>query len=282
MIRRFIYTHFIQIVILIRYIFASFQHSNALKTDGTLFTWGYNTYGQLGTGDVYPRVTPVSITKHFCQVSGGYSHSLGIDNSGVAWSWGYNPYGQLGDSTLVNKCVPTAVYPFQFNQISAGMSQSVGLDKSGKIWGWGYNNYGQLGDNSVVSKSVPVLIGGTNKTFCQISSGRLHSIGLDKNGKIWGWGYNYFGQLGGNIVVCKSTPIAVLGVNKTFCQISSGHYHTLSIDDNGKVWGWGNNGSGELGINSIFCYSTPVAVLGINKTFCQIAAGQQSSFGLDK
>jgi alpha-tubulin suppressor-like RCC1 family protein len=78
-----------------------------------------------------------------------------------------------------------------------------------------------------------------NKTFCQITGGYHHSLGIDKYGKVWGLGYNFNGQLGINSIVNKSTPTAILGVNKTFCQISCGYQHSLGIDKYGQVWGLG-------------------------------------------
>ena len=126
------------------------------------------------------------------------------------------------------------------------------------VWGWGYNNVGQLGDNSTANRCTPVSILGTKKTFCQITAGDNHTIGIDKNGQVWAWGYNLYGQLGDNSVTNKSTPVSILGTKKTFCQITAGASHTIGIDKNGQVWGWGYNNRGQLGDNSVTNRCTPV------------------------
>jgi alpha-tubulin suppressor-like RCC1 family protein len=148
-----------------------------------------------------------------------------------------------------------------FCLISAGQNHSLGIDKNGRVWAWGYSLYGQIGNNSFVNKSTPVSILGSNKTFCLISAGQNHSLGIDKNGKLWGWGYNNQGQIGDNSTTNKSTPVSVLGANKTFCQIISGKNHSLGIDKNGLIWGWGENTNGQLGTKDY--YETPVKILSI-------------------
>jgi alpha-tubulin suppressor-like RCC1 family protein len=250
---------------------------------GKLWGWGYNNRGQLAAySDKYTPINVIGINKTFCQISGGYGHSLGIDLRGKTWSWGYNNRGQLGDNTIFDRYTPIAVSGTTktFCQISAGFYHSLGLDLRGKAWGWGANNYGQLGDNTVLDQCTRIAVLGTNKTFCQISAGN-HSLGLDFRGKLWSWGYNYYGQLGDNSTFNKSTPFAILGTNKTFCQISASSNTSLGIDLRGKLWGWGYNNHGQLGDNSTARKYTPVAILGINKTFCQIFASSYNSSGLD-
>ena len=127
-------------------------------------------------------------------------------------------------------------------KISAGQYHSIYTKNTvGLIWNWGNNLYGQLGDNSTVSKLTPVSILGGTKTFCSISCGNAHSIGIDNRGLVWSWGRNQYGQLGDNTDSNKSTPVSILGSKKTFCSISCGYYHSVGIDNRGLVWGWGYN-----------------------------------------
>ena len=222
-----------------------------IKTDGSVWGWGYNAYGQLGDNSIVSKLTPVAVqgaTKTFCKISGSGNHSLAIDKNGKVWGWGFNSYGQLGDNSVTNRSTPVAVLGAAktFCQISGGSYHSLALDKNGRAWGWGYNAYGILGNNSIVSQRTPVAILGATKTFCKISGGQSHSLAIDKNGKAWSWGYNYYGILGNNSVTNQSTPIAVYG-NHTFCQIVCGQYHSLAIDKNGKAWSWGS--INNLGLN---------------------------------
>ena len=91
-----------------------------------------------------------------------------------------------------------------------------------------------------------------------IDVGSVHSV-LIKNGTVWGWGYNIYGQLGDNSVTSRLTPVSILGVNKTFCSIA-GFNHSLGLDKDGRVWGWGYNNSGQLGDNNTPYKQTPVMI----------------------
>ena len=142
--------------------------------------------------------------------------------------------------------------------IATGQNNSIAIDKNGQVWGWGYNGSGQLGDNSTTQRKTPVSILGATKTFCQIAAGQYHTIGIDKNGKVWCWGFNGSGQLGDNTTTSHRTPVAILGATKTFCYISGGRWHTAAIDKNGKAWSWGYNSYGQLGDNSTTSHNTPV------------------------
>jgi alpha-tubulin suppressor-like RCC1 family protein len=255
---------------------------------GRLWAWGNNSYGQIGTNTTGNcTVEPVSVlgaVKTFCKISAGLNFSTAIDKNGRAWGWGINGYGQLGDNTIVSKLTPVSVLGTvkTFCKISAGAETTGAIDKNGRAWGWGYNFYGQLGDNTIVSKLTPVSVLGTVKTFCEISTGWRHMVAIDKNGRAWSWGYNAQGQLGDNTIVSKRTPVSVLGTVKTFCKISTGIDYTSAIDKNGRAWGWGINGYGQLGDNTIVSKLTPVSVLGTVKTFCKISTGTYHTVAIDK
>lgn len=284
MIRRFIYVPYIPPVVLIS---AGQYYSLAIDKDGKGWGWGYNDFGNLGTNDKTSRRTPVSIlgsNKTFCSISAGDMHALGLDNHGRVWSWGDNIYGNLGNNTIISKLTPVSILGNNktFCSIAASFYQSMGIDNSGQVWGWGYNGYGQLGDNSKINKCTPVSILGAKKTFCKISVGFGFSLGLDKNGRVWSWGDNYYGELGNNATISRLTPVSILGTNKTFCSIAAGDGQSLGLDKYGQVWSWGRNADGELGINSATYKSTPVSILGSKKTFCSIAAGYSYSMGIDK
>ena len=254
---------------------------------GQIWGWGYNNNGRLGDNSTTQRATPVSIKgnkKTFSQLCAGYFSTLGIDKNGTAWGWGYNNYGQLGDNTTTQRLTPVSILGANktFCQITSAGYNSGAIDKNGQIWCWGANFYGGLGNNSTTAKCTPVSVQGSQKTFCQITSAFYNVFGVDKNGQLWCWGFNDYGQLGINSVTAKCTPVSVQGANKTFCKISSQYYSILGLDKNGQVWGWGDNGYGQLGNSSIAIQRTPVSILGNKKTFCQITIGRNFSVGVDK
>lgn len=222
------------------------------------------------------------------EMGGGIYHTVGLFSTagtpGTAWGWGGNQWGQLGDNTIVSKSTPVSVLGAAktFCKIDATFRTTLAIDKNGKAWGWGYNFYGEIGDNTTVSKSTPIAVLGATKTFCKIVGGGFFSSALDKNGKIWTWGRNNVGQLGDNTIVNKSTPVSVVGAAKTFCDISTYGYHMMALDNNGRVWCWGDGLYGALGDNTAVSKRTPVSVLGAVKTFCKIFASSSTSLAIDK
>jgi alpha-tubulin suppressor-like RCC1 family protein len=269
---------------------AGADNSLAIDKNGRAWSWGTNTNGQLGNNSTVSQRTPVSVlgaVKTFCQISGGSSYSLAIDKNGRAWGWGLNNQGRIGDNSLTQRLTPVSVAGAAktFCQIGAGSQGSVAIDKNGRLWTWGVGITGQLADGTVVSIYTPITISGATKTFCQISSGDAFSLAIDKNGRAWGWGYNNHGQIGDNSITQKNSPVSVLGAVKTFCKIAAGgaasaNSFSLAIDKNGRVWGWGNNGVGQLGNNAIVSQRTPVSILGATKTFCEISNGVNQAFAL--
>ena len=256
-------------------IYAGQYHGIALDVNGQVWCWGYNTSGQIGDNTVISKRTPVSIlgaTKTFCRISSGYLYNLAIDKNGRAWSWGLNNVGTLGDNTTTSRRTPVSVAGTNktFCEISAADQHSLAIDVHGQCWAWGTNGYGKTGLNTVVgSVRTPTQVCGGH-TFCKISAGAQHSLGLDYNGQLWAWGGNYRGELGtdgtiGNYV----TPLAVCGPH-TFCKISAGYNTSLAIDNNGVLWGWGQYLYGQLDNNLI--YITPISIAGNAKTFCKITS----------
>ena len=265
--------------------------THGIQNSGIVWGWGYNNYGQLGNNAITSQLTPVSILgsrKSFVNIFAGISHTLGIQFTGIGgnyqiWSWGYNSRGQLGDNSVTSRLTPVEILGNRktFCQIYGGEQHSISLDKNSDIWCWGNNIYGQLGDNSVTSRLTPVSVAGTEKIFCQISSGKEHLIAIDNAGQIWSWGYNLYGMIGDNTVTSRRTPVSILGSKKTFCQISGGYSYTAAIDFRGLVWAWGINTASQLGDNTLTSRRTPVSILGSKKTFCKIATGSEATIGIE-
>jgi alpha-tubulin suppressor-like RCC1 family protein len=143
---------------------AGSNHTMALKSDGTLWAWGYHEYGKLGDGTLLNRTTPVQIStdNDWVSVDAGYNHTLAVKSDGSVWSWGWNAYGQAGDGTVVDKYAPVMVSPDAWMQPTAGWGHSVGLKSDGKLYAWGYNADGELGNGVIVNILAPaqVLAGG--------------------------------------------------------------------------------------------------------------------------
>ena len=272
-----------------RFAAAGSTHNAFITSLGRAWGWGGNSLGQVGDNTITDRCFPVSVAgaaKTFLKISvgSGGTHTVALDKNGIVWSWGNNGSGQLGDNTVLSKRTPVSISGATktIYEIAAGANHTVALDGTGRAWAWGFNSLGQLGDNTVVSQRTPVSVAGTRKTFCKISAGEAHTVAIDKNGGVWAWGNNNGGRLGDNTNINKSTPVALVGATKTFCKISAGGSVTSGIDKNGRAWGWGTNGSGQVGDNTITLRATPVSVLGLVKTFCEISAGTAHTLAIDK
>lgn len=222
--------------------------SYGIDYNGKLWSWGGNYYGQLGQNlspDYANRSIPSPISgnaKTFCQITGAGFNGVAIDHRGKVWCWGQNYYGNLGDNSTTIRLTPVSIVETTtktFCKISSGGSHNLAIDKNGKLWGWGTSYNGELAQSSNIAYSTPVAIGGSTKTFCKITAGLYFSGGIDKNGKVWTWGSNAYGQLGDGTTITKYTPTAIAGTNKTFCEIKTSDNSMFAIDKNGKLWSWG-------------------------------------------
>ena len=267
---------------------AGSNFSLAIDKNGRAWGWGRNISGEVGDNSITQRNTPVSVlgaVKTFCHIAASLgNHSLALTHTGRAWAWGDNGNGRLGNNAIVSQRTPVSVLGAvkTFCKIAVGNAWSLAIDKNGRAWAWGNGGDGRLGINSTVSALTPVSVLGAVKTFCHIGAGNATSAAIDKNGRIWSWGFNNSGQLGNGANTQQLTPVSLAGAVKTFCKISLSNGQTLALDKNGRAWGWGFNANGLLGDNSVTARNTPVSVAGAVKTFCEIAAGNQHALAIDK
>lgn len=148
------------------------QFSLAIKTDGTLWGWGYNNYGQLGNGTtgsgVFGNPVQIGTANNWQMVSTGSDHTLAIKTDGTLWVWGANYRGQLGDGTTIQKTVPTQLgTATDWLLIAAGQAHSLAMKTDATGWAWGFNDFGELGDGTKVDSYIPILIFTLPKTGAQ-------------------------------------------------------------------------------------------------------------------
>lgn len=261
-------------------------HSLVTASDGTVFSWGQNTYGQLGdgtSGNGTDKNVPVEVStsgvlngKIITQVAAGTYHSIALASDGTVYTWGNNSFGQLGDGSNTQSSIPVAVNTSgvlsgkTVIQVAAGYTYNLVLASDGTIYAWGRNDYGQLGNgNTGTNRNVPVAIltnGALNgKTIIQIAAGAFHGLALASDGTVYTWGLNDYGQLGnGNTGTNSNIPVAVStgGVlnGKTIIQIATGFDHCLALASDGTLYSWGNNTYGELGNGNNTSSNVPVQV----------------------
>jgi alpha-tubulin suppressor-like RCC1 family protein len=254
------------------------QHSLGIRANGIAWSWGTNSFGQMGDSTTINKSSPVSVVGGFTnwiQVSAGLSHSLGLRANGTAWGWGLNTYGQLGDGTSTSRVSPVSVVGgfTDWTQVSAGFRHSVGVRANGTAWSWGNGTSGILGDGQTFYRSSPVSVVGSFTDWVQVSAGERHSLGTRANGTAWGWGYNGFGRLGDNSSTARSSPVSVVGGFTDWVQLSAGVYHSIGLRANGTAWAWGANSNGQLGDGTTSVNTaSPVSVVGGFTDWVQLEA----------
>jgi alpha-tubulin suppressor-like RCC1 family protein len=178
-------------------------HSLALKSDGTVWTWGYNLQGQLGIGSAdksaHTAAVQVTTLSGMTALAAGEWHSVALKSDGTVWAWGYNAFGRLGDGTTIERTSPVQTVGISgVTAIAANYRTSLALTSAGTVWGWGYDGDGELGNGVATTQELtPVQASGLAGVVA-IAAGGWHSLAVDENGVVWGWGLNNCGGLGGN------------------------------------------------------------------------------------
>jgi hypothetical protein len=233
-----------------------------IKTNGTLWAWGTNDYGQLGDGTTTNRSSPVQIGTgtNWRYVRMGTSATFAIKTDGTLWSWGYGGQVDLGNG-ISNRSSPVQIGAgTDWNYVSSnGWQAGVhAIKTNGTLWGWGGNGYGTVGDGTTTSRSSPVQIGaGTD--WATVSHGTYTTFAIKTNGTLWVWGFNYSGQLGDGTQINRSSPVQIGAGTNWRSVVGTNGYQNNATKTDGTFWGWG---AGYYGIpaNGYSFASSPVQV----------------------
>jgi alpha-tubulin suppressor-like RCC1 family protein len=242
-------------------------HGVALRSDGTVWTWGINTDGQTGlTQDTnHPFPEPVPNLDRVIAIAAGDNYTLLLQDDGTIWASGYNGNGQLGDGSTTSRSVFAEVTALvDFTAITAGESYALALDVYGDVWAWGDNRLGQIGtdpapaETIVVPTHVPLPQSGMLNVA--IASGGSHGLALNENGSLYSWGYNGLNQLGYATDQTVSPTPQLVPLLDTVATISAGDNNNLVLTSAGTLWAWGDNQFGQIGDGTTKQHSLPVSI----------------------
>ena len=261
---------------------AGFYNSFAVKTDGTIWSWGDNGNGQLGLGNTtnYSSPKQIGALTNWLKVAPGTGWTFAVKTDGTLWSWGRGDYGSLGLGNATAYSSPKQIGAgTTWLNIAAGKYAAFATKTDGTIWSWGYNDYGQLGQGNITNLSSPKQIGALTN-WLRVSSSGTTVVSVKSDGTLWSWGRNQNGQLGiGNLTAYSSPKQVGLLTNWSVISVGSSGGTVESIKTDGTLWSWGYNGYGQLGIGSVNAYSSPKQV-GSLTTWSSVSVGAYAALGI--
>ncbi|GEP41912.1 choice-of-anchor D domain-containing protein [Brevifollis gellanilyticus] len=292
-------------------------HTLALTTEGKVYAWGSNQWGQLGDNTLVKKSAPVGVNttdgvsslsgKKVVAIAAGYNHSLALCSDGTVSAWGSNYNAELGNGTITDSAVPVPVdtatgtstlHGKVVTALAAGSSHNLALCSDGTLAAWGAGGSGQLGDGGSVQRRVPVAVNATEgmsalsgKVVTSMAVGWSHSVALCADGSMVAWGGNAKGQLGDGSTTSRLLPVtvSVTGVlaNKTVTSICAGESHNIALCSDGTIASWGENDEGQIGDDSGMSRTLPVMVnitpgssALADKTVVSIACGEKHNLAL--
>ena len=242
----------------------------AIKEDGTLFTWGRNSYGVMGINT--PSSNPTSAYSSPVQVPGttwsqislgnGLAHAIKTD--GTLWAWGGGGTGALGQNDLVARSSPIQIPGTTWSYVINNGSGALATKTNGRLCAWGFGATGRFGLSAAADASSPTQIPGTTWTN-KISFRNIGGFAIKTNGTLWAWGDNEEGQLAQNNTTKRSSPVQI-GSDTTWALLTGGYRGGLATKTDGTLWAWGRNDNGKLGQNQgpgqLADVSSPVQIPG--------------------
>ncbi|MDH5517495.1 MAG: hypothetical protein OEY36_06710 [Gammaproteobacteria bacterium] len=249
------------------------------KTDDSMWSWGYNNFGELMTGDLNSRTTPAPANNtSWLQIAAGTNFIAALDTNGALWAAGYGTHDQSvsPDPSIFALPQPNG-QTLSYTYVSAGSSVVMAIASDGSLWKWTMDAFSPL--------ALPTQVG-IDTNWASVSVGNDHYLALKQDASLWAWGGNFDGQLGLSHNTAQSAPVRV-GADNNWQQVIAANGYSVAIRDNNTLWAWGINNSYQLGLNDVTNRNTPNHVCintpcGLNDeaVWGAIAASENSSYTL--
>jgi alpha-tubulin suppressor-like RCC1 family protein len=248
----------------------------AIKNDGTLWGWGFNTSGQLGIGNTTNKLWPTQVgtATDWMMVAAGGEYSFAIKNNGTLWAWGANSsFLGLGYNSISEPSPLQVGTSNNWAFVYPGLAgHTLALKTDGTLWAWGYNGNGELGIGNNTNYNTPQQIG-TGSNWLTASAGSEHSLGIKTDGTLWAWGVNVFGQLGIGNNTSINIPVQ-LGTATNWKTVAAGYLYSNAIKTDGTLWSWGRNDFGQLGTGNTTHTNSPAQEITLSNNWKTITNGQ--------
>ena len=295
----------------------------AIKSNGALYVWGNNTYGQLGLGESAQQSSPncvrIANANNWKSIALFYRHVLALDTQGRLFSWGENSKGELGLGDTDSRLSPVQVgSDTDWAQVAVGVSHSFALKKDGRLFAFGSNYEGRLGVGDTNDRTVPTQVGTDSDWKSVIPSG-FSTLAIKEDGRLYTWGTNA-GSDGSDVYspvligeysdVVKADggtnhdflairsngqlyqierrysnstgPIMIpVGNDSDWAEVAVGAQHFLALKNDGRLYGWGDNGQGQLGLGDLTDRIDPVLIMQ-DPDIISIRATESVSYALRK
>jgi len=244
---------------------AGSQVTCALKTDGTLWCWGWRNGGQ----------TPTQMARlgaDAVEVSVGGEQACARKADGTLWCWGANTEGQLGDGSTRYQESPVQVAAASgFLRVAAGFDFTCAIQVGARLSCWGSNQLGQLGAGQSSVQAVPTVVRSLGTDVVQLAAGNGFFCARKSDGSAWCWGDNLAGQPGDGPTDYRPIPVEVTALGHSVAQVASGWGSaTCALTTDGGVWCWGSisNDTGNFDARPV-----PFQIAGLPAQPIEIAVG---------
>jgi len=261
-------------------------HTVAVKSDGTVWDWGWDEYGSLGDGQSQQNTTyttPIEVrgVNNPIMVSAGFMYSIALMPDHTLLTWGNNNDGESGNGTIGGYLSsPEPVVGLNdVVWVSAGWIHSVAIRSDGTVWTWGYNSwngsfdcedtydnnnlgffcgYGMIGNGTTNNQYTPYQVPGLSGAIMALSADSSTTV-LLRDGTVWTFGSNGAGQLGVPNIYQSLVPVQVQGLCHAV-YIMARDFHNEALCADGSLWSWGSGTSGELGNGTTNNSAVPVQI----------------------
>ncbi|CAI5480586.1 unnamed protein product [Closterium sp. Yama58-4] len=271
---------------------AGASHTVALLSDDRVCAWGRGEDGQLGLGSAEEQLEPTEVAalagKRVSALACGADHTTAYsEDSQTLWSWGWGDFGRLGHGHSSDVFLPHAVASLcgrPIKHIACGDCHCIAVDANGTAFSWGRNQNGQLGlgtlDDALLPTHITALAG---VPLRMVAAGAEHTAAAAEDGRLYGWGWGRYGNLGLGDRLDRKLPEQVTAIeSERIAQVACGWRHTIAVNEEGRLFTYGWSKYGQLGHGDFQDHLTPSPVPAMqDKRIVQVSGGWRHSVALD-